>query len=278
MPKTDDATIGYVYILTNPSFREDWIKIGKSSRPVNVRSKELDNTAVPLPFEIYATIKTASFNKVESMLHKILEGAHVRIRSNREFFNVKPEDALRAFYDIAELLPDAEVYLGGKEAPKSTSKVSSVTPKAPKKSTPPRSMPSKAVEVHADDELPKGARFSFDGTTFYSMATFAFAFIKQLLNDDSSITFPQLEANFPKSILTGYRYCGVVATKDTIDKSSHSLKDKIKAYRIDNPDFILSTPADGIDFCVSTQWTRDSLKNLIPVIERLGYPVFMETK
>ena len=45
---------GYVYILTNPSFREDWIKIGKSSRPVDVRSKELDNTAVPLPFEIYA--------------------------------------------------------------------------------------------------------------------------------------------------------------------------------------------------------------------------------
>ena len=24
---------GYVYILTNPSFREDWVKIGKSSRP-----------------------------------------------------------------------------------------------------------------------------------------------------------------------------------------------------------------------------------------------------
>ena len=36
---------GYVYILTNPSFREDWVKIGKSSRPVDVRSKELDDTA-----------------------------------------------------------------------------------------------------------------------------------------------------------------------------------------------------------------------------------------
>ena len=32
---------GYVYILTNPSFREDWVKIGMSSRPVDVRSKEL---------------------------------------------------------------------------------------------------------------------------------------------------------------------------------------------------------------------------------------------
>ena len=56
---------GYVYILTNPSFREDWVKIGKSSRSVDVRSKELDNTAIPLPFEIYATLKTSKFDKVE---------------------------------------------------------------------------------------------------------------------------------------------------------------------------------------------------------------------
>lgn len=57
---------GYVYILTNPSFREDWVKIGKSSRPVDVRSKELDNTAVPLPFEIYATLKTTKYAKVDT--------------------------------------------------------------------------------------------------------------------------------------------------------------------------------------------------------------------
>ena len=38
----DKKEPGYVYILTNPSFREDWVKIGKSSRPVDVRSKELD--------------------------------------------------------------------------------------------------------------------------------------------------------------------------------------------------------------------------------------------
>ena len=29
---------GYVYILTNPSFREDWVKIGKSSRPEDHRN------------------------------------------------------------------------------------------------------------------------------------------------------------------------------------------------------------------------------------------------
>ena len=72
---------GYVYILTNPSFKEDWIKIGKSSRPVDVRSKELDNTAVPLPFEIFATIKTAKYNEVEKIVHKTIDRlTNLRIR------------------------------------------------------------------------------------------------------------------------------------------------------------------------------------------------------
>ena len=70
---SNENSQGYVYILTNPSFREDWVKIGKSSRPVDVRSKELDNTAVPLPFEIYATLKTAKFDKVEKQIHKQID-------------------------------------------------------------------------------------------------------------------------------------------------------------------------------------------------------------
>lgn len=32
---TEDAKQGFVYILNNPSFKEDWVKIGKSSRPVD---------------------------------------------------------------------------------------------------------------------------------------------------------------------------------------------------------------------------------------------------
>ena len=74
---------GYVYILTNPSFKEDWVKIGKSSRPVDVRSKELDNTAVPMPFEIYATLKTSKYEEVEKLIHKTIDRlTDLRIRRN----------------------------------------------------------------------------------------------------------------------------------------------------------------------------------------------------
>ena len=101
---------GFVYILTNPSFREDWVKIGKSSRPVNIRSKELDNTAVPLPFEIFATLQTIKYDKVEKLVHKTIDRlTDLRIRQNREFFNVAPQIALDIFRDIAQTIDDAIV-------------------------------------------------------------------------------------------------------------------------------------------------------------------------
>lgn len=101
---------GYVYILTNPSFKEDWVKIGKSSRPVDIRSKELDNTAVPLPFEIYATLKTSKYSDVEQQLHKMIDSlTDIRIRPNREFFNIAPAKALNLLKIISATLDDAEI-------------------------------------------------------------------------------------------------------------------------------------------------------------------------
>ena len=103
---------GYVYILTNPSFKEDWVKIGKSSRPVDIRSKELDNTAVPLPFEIFATLKTSKYDIVEKKIHKAIDRlTDLRIRQNREFFNIKPDLALEILKDEAMILDDAEIVL-----------------------------------------------------------------------------------------------------------------------------------------------------------------------
>lgn len=121
---------GYVYILTNPSFREDWVKIGKSARPVDVRSKELDNTAVPLPFEIYATMKTVKYNEAERLVHKYIERfTNLRIRNNREFFNVKPEEAFEIFKDVSMVIDDVEIVVYDKEASKKEECQSSDKPK-----------------------------------------------------------------------------------------------------------------------------------------------------
>jgi len=104
---------GYVYILTNPSFKDDWVKIGKSLRPVNVRSKELDNTAVPLPFCIYATLKTAKYNAAERFIHKMIDmvAPDIRIRKSREFFNITPRKAYDILVLCSEQYDDAEVII-----------------------------------------------------------------------------------------------------------------------------------------------------------------------
>lgn len=275
MANDNGAPKGYVYILTNPSFREDWIKIGKSSRPVNIRSKELDNTAVPLPFEIYATMKTSSYDKIEDMLHSILEGAHTRIRPNREFFNVKPEDALRAFYKIADIIPDAEVYVRGEEPIKEPALVKPEKHSIPKK--PQVVMRGNLVEVHPHDDLPKGARYSLDGDKYYSMARFGFVFIKQLLIDDPSLTFQQIETLFPKNMLGGFQYCGVVARKEIVNAMSYSPEAKQKRYRCSDSDALLSS-SDGVAFYTSTQWERESFKKLLAIAEEHGYRVFILRK
>lgn len=93
------------------------MKIGKSSRPVDVRSKELDNTAVPLPFEIYATLYTEKYDQIEKKIHKQIDRlTDLRIRQNREFFNIAPSVALDIMRDMSELVDDAElaVYKNGK--------------------------------------------------------------------------------------------------------------------------------------------------------------------
>ena len=124
---------GYVYILTNKSFKEDWVKIGKSSRPVDIRSKELDNTAVPLPFDIYATMKTSKYEQVEKLVHKMIDRlTDLRIRQNREFFNIQPEIALGIFRDIATTLDDAEIKVYEPKEPNNPEDQDSKVKKRPK--------------------------------------------------------------------------------------------------------------------------------------------------
>lgn len=101
---------GYVYVLTNPSFRDDWVKIGKSSRLPEVRGRELYNTAVPLPYEIYATLQTEKFNEAERMIHRSIDRiSDLRINKGREFFNIAPEAAYEILADIKELLGDEAI-------------------------------------------------------------------------------------------------------------------------------------------------------------------------
>jgi len=100
---------GYVYIFTNPSFKENWVKIGITDN-IDRRLYELSQaTGVPLPFEMYATMKTIKYKQAETMIHKTIKILAAGTRHiKKEFFNLEPEEAATIFKMIADIIDDAE--------------------------------------------------------------------------------------------------------------------------------------------------------------------------
>lgn len=137
---------GYVYILTNPSFREDWVKIGMTQN-LEERLKNLDTTALPLPFKKFATLQTAKYQIAEKHVHHFIEMfTNLRIRNNREFFNVRPEQALKILCEVAELLDDAIVTRYDKGKPQVVYSCIPPCPEKPADTEPLKPAPRKPFE------------------------------------------------------------------------------------------------------------------------------------
>ncbi len=102
--------MGYIYILTNPSFPE-YVKIGYAT-DVEQRLAELNrSTAVPFAFRVYATYEVDSALP-DKKLHSILDKLNPDLRSVedvdgkrriREFYAMTPEDAYSILEAIAEI-------------------------------------------------------------------------------------------------------------------------------------------------------------------------------
>lgn len=99
---------GYIYVLTNESFHmENWIKIGYAE-DVNKRVKELSNTSVPLPYDVYCTYEIPRIQGVkdpDKLLHDLINKLNpdLRIAPNREFFKMYPWEAYDMLYAIAQM-------------------------------------------------------------------------------------------------------------------------------------------------------------------------------
>ena len=88
-----DSNKGIVYVLTN-SAMPGLVKIGMTTREsIDTRMKELYSTGVPVPFdcEYACEVKASDYAKIEKALHTAFKPN--RINDNREFFQIKPEQA-----------------------------------------------------------------------------------------------------------------------------------------------------------------------------------------
>ncbi|WP_371246132.1 GIY-YIG nuclease family protein [Mycoplasmopsis agassizii] len=102
---------GYVYILKNPMYKENILKIGQSKYWPAKRAKELSNSsAVPMEFDFFAVLVTSKYKKAEKVLFDLLdELTDRRINKNREFFEIEDEKAIRILKTISVLLDDGEI-------------------------------------------------------------------------------------------------------------------------------------------------------------------------
>ncbi len=105
--KTSEKT-GYIYVLTNESFHMDnWVKIGYTE-DVDRRVKDLSNTAVPFPYEVYCTYEIPRISGTkdpDKLLHDLIQKLNpgLRISPNREFFEMFPWDAYDMLLAIAQM-------------------------------------------------------------------------------------------------------------------------------------------------------------------------------
>ena len=242
MDKTKEP--GYVYILTNPSFREDWVKIGKSARPVDVRSKELDNTAVPLPFEIYATIRTVKYNEVEKLVHALIDSlTNFRIRQNREFFNVNPQRALDIFKKIALTIDDAVIteYTDNRPTPNNSDSV------------------AYQESVHNKDK--DYTKYSLNGNGVFGKGKLALEVIRCYVQENH-VSYQDLLAILPKKM---------IKTVKEVDDWKRQTKDKKKDTRWFEHDVLES--CDGVRFVVSTQHGKNNIDKIFELANKFGYEI-----
>lgn len=91
MKKNQTKINGYVYVVSNTSFKKDIVKIGMTKhKDVHKRVNELYNTSIPAPFNLEFIIPHERPEIMERYLHKLFH--RKRVNHKREFFEIKTED------------------------------------------------------------------------------------------------------------------------------------------------------------------------------------------
>lgn len=91
---------GHLYILSNPSLRRGYLKVGLAAGSVDIRASQLSrSTSIPQPFEVRFTVPVADVHIAERRVHLLLDD--YRVNSSKEFFQLDIRKAKTACRSIA---------------------------------------------------------------------------------------------------------------------------------------------------------------------------------
>jgi hypothetical protein len=99
----------YVYVMSNPSFPGDVLKIGWTREHPNKRAKDLHTSGIPTPFIVEYVIITTEGSKLEQKIHNRIK--NYRVNSNREFFKISKDELTKILITelMLELTPITEI-------------------------------------------------------------------------------------------------------------------------------------------------------------------------
>ncbi len=137
--------------------------------------------------------------------------------------------------------------------------------------TTPTSTPAPdALRTRNTDKVDQ-TKFSINGSSYMKKGAFVREFIRLYMAKYPDATYADLKRFFSDSLLdSGYKFIGLLATIG--EWNSWSNENKLKRYYVSPSDAVF-TSSDGISFYVNTQWTLNSVKEVVKLAEREGFSV-----
>ncbi len=114
-------------------------------------------------------------------------------------------------------------------------------------------------------------RYSINGSAYLKKGAFVREFVKLYMAKYPNATYDDLKRFFTDSLLeSGYKFIGLLAT--TEEWNNWRNDNKLRRYYVSAADAVF-TSSDGVSFYVNTQWTLNSVKNVVELAEREGFDV-----
>lgn len=98
-PSNEDRN-GYIYVLRSEAHASDLYKIGRTQVSPEARAAQLNNTSLPSPFEVVASVQVSDCVLAEKLL--IARLADHRWNSGREFFHLPLSEIQQTMHEVAQ--------------------------------------------------------------------------------------------------------------------------------------------------------------------------------
>ena len=117
-------------------------------------------------------------------------------------------------------------------------------------------------------------QYSLDGQLFMGKGRFVSYFVEKYVSKHKKMTFEELKEVFPDSLLDpGFKFIGLLCPI-----SAYKDWDNTYKQRRYHPDWLKSklVSSDGIEFYVNTQWTYNSVQNIIQIAKNDHWDVMIK--